>query len=750
MQRAASARIGPHRSRSSSGGPPMNDREREAPAKAGARAGQAIAEPIETSIRAFLETVRRRRVLFVGTMTILLVAAVVAIFALTPRYTAEARVMVDPRAENVVNIEAVLARLTADDPAVQSEIEVLRSEDLARRVIAQTNLDQSREFNPVLAGSLVGGVLRSLDWPWLNAAFGEILAGPDDAEPNQRVPAEVVQKYLERLHVEALGRNSRVIGISFSSERPELAASVANTIAETYVGLQVERKLAATGKAAEWLKERLAGLGGEVTASEQAIEDLRAADVAAGGWDPELFQQQISQVNSQLIQARADQEQAQAELRQIDGLVAAKGAEAVFEVVDPQLLIWTNEQLMWLRRSEAELKAQYGADHPVVADVREAIRRLIADTSAHLIAGVRNRVEVSGAKVRALEGELRRLVQQSIAIRRAQVNLRAAEREAKATTELYETLLTRSKETAQTGLEQPDARIISHASVPPRPSFPNRLLLMGVALVGSIALSGTLVGVAEGLESGYRSGDQLARDLPARVLGEIPWVGRRAQSEALAELLLSEPAGAYAEALRTVATSLELFGDPPDRRKTVLVTSSLPKEGKTSLITCLARTMAATGRRVLVVDCDLRHPNCHTALHLNRAPGLSSYLSDRARVEDVVQKDGASQVELIAAGELAGSPIQLLRSGKLTQLLGDLRTRYDAILLELTSAPADRRHAPARCGRRLLRPRGPLADHGPQVRAARFRASEPGRRQAAGDGSEPSQGQDRPRLWLLL
>ena len=165
----------------------MNDRGPEA--TAGTRTGQAMVEPIETSILAFLEAVRRRRVLFFGTMTTLLIAAVVAVFAITPRYTAEARVMVDPRTENVVNIEAVLSRLTADDPAIQSEIEVLRSEDLARRVIAQTNLDQSREFNPVLTQSVVSLLLRSLDWPWLNAAFGDILARPDDAEQNSAGPS---------------------------------------------------------------------------------------------------------------------------------------------------------------------------------------------------------------------------------------------------------------------------------------------------------------------------------------------------------------------------------------------------------------------------------------------------------------------------------------------------------------------------------------------------------------------------------
>ncbi|MGH6918748.1 MAG: GumC family protein, partial [Geminicoccaceae bacterium] len=651
-------------------------REAEAPR------GSARAEPVEPSIQAFLDVVWRRRVLFFGVFITMLVAAVTTVFAITPRYTAEARVMIDAREENVVGIQAVLSGLAADDPTIRSEIEVLRSEDLAQRVIAQTNLDQSREFNPFLSPSFVSHVLQSVDWPWLNAAFGEILMDRGEALRNSEVRAEVVAAYFDRLAVDTVGRNTRVIGISFTSERPEVAAWVANTAADTYVALQVESKLAATERAGAWLGERLREVGGNVTALEQAVDDMRAARAAAGGWDPDLLEQQISQVNSQLMQSRADHEQAEAELRQIDSLVAARGPEAVFEVVDPQLLVWTNEQIMWLRRTQAELRAAYGADHPAVAEMRDAIRQLIEDTSARLIASVRNRVKVSADKVQALEQELRRLVDESIATRRGQAQLRIAEREAEATAELYETLLARSKETAQTGLEQPDARIISRASVPLRPSYPNRLLLLGVAVLGSIALSGTLVGLAEGIERGYRSSDQLKRSVPLPVLGEIPWVGGHADRDGLAELLLTDPAGAYAESLRTIALSLELSGDPTDHGKLFLITSSVPKEGKTTIVTCLARTIALLGRKVLVVDCDLRRPNCHTQLHLSRAPGLSSYLSDQALISDVIQKDRASGVDLVSGGEVKPNPLQLLRSDKFPQLLRDLRPRYDVIFLD--------------------------------------------------------------------
>ncbi len=660
---------------------PMNDAPPEA-VRPERRLSPAGVKPIEAGILSAVEAVRRRRVLFFGVVATLLVAATVAVLAITPRYTAVARVMIDPRSENVVSIEAVLSQLSADDPTIQSEIEVLRSEDTARRVIARNHLDQMTEFNPLLSTPLVARLVKAMDWPWLNAAFGAILAAPEEAEQSARIPGQVVEAFLDRLDVAASGRNSRVIVIKFTSKSPQLAARVANTIAEAYVAMQVESKLEATERAAVWLGERLGELGDEVTASEETVADIRAASAAQGGWNPEIIAQQISQVNTELVRARADQEQAQAELRQIESVVAAGGAEAVFEVVDPQLLVRTNEQLMWLRRSAAEITAQYGAENPVVAEVREAMERLIEDTSARLIAGVRNRAVISGDKVGALENQLRDLVAQSIALGRGQVTLRAAEREAQASTELYETLLTRSKETAQTGLEQPDAKIIAHASPPHRPSFPNRLRLLGIVLIGSIAIGGALVGVAESLEKGYRSHDRLGRDLSLPILGETPWVGRKAQRAGPAELPLTDPASAYAEALRSVALSLEMSAKADQHQKTVLVTSSLPEEGKTTLVTCLARSMALGGRKVLVIDCDLRRPSCHHHLGLRQAPGLSSYLSEATPVADVIQHDRTGGVDLIAAGVGAENPLQLLRSDRFRQLLRDMGSRYDIILLD--------------------------------------------------------------------
>lgn len=639
-------------------------------------------KPIEEGLLTALAAIRRRRVLFFGVLATLLVAATVAVFAITPRYTAVARVMIDPRTENVVSIEAVLSQLKPDDPTIQSEIEVLRSEDTARRVIAQTDLDRLSEFNPQLTTPLVARLIESVDWPWLNAAFGAILAAPGAAEQASAVPGQVVDAFLRRLDVEATGRNSRVIAIAFTSQDPRIAARVANAIADAYIAMQVESKLAATERAARWLSERLGALGDEVTAAEEAVADIRAATAASGGLNPAIIEQQISQVNSELVRARAEREQAQAELRQVESVVAAGGSQAVFDVVDPELLVRTNEQLMWLGRSAAELKARYGVEDPVVVEVHEAMDRLIEETSARLIAGVRNRVKIAADKVGALEIQLRDLIAQSIELGRDQVTLRAAEREAQASAGLYETLLTRSKETAQTGLEQPDARIIEHASPPHRPSFPNRLLLLGVALMGSIAVSGALVGVAESMEKGYRSQERLAQDLSLRVLGEIPWIGRKAQRARPADLPLSEPAGAYGEALRSVALSLEMSAMADRQQKTVLVTSSLPEEGKTSLVACLARTMALGGRRVLVIDCDLRRPSCHRHLRLHQSPGLSDCLSEGTPAADVIQHDADGGVDLIAAGAGVENPLQLLRSDRFRQLLREMGPRYDVILVD--------------------------------------------------------------------
>lgn len=638
---------------------------------------------VEAPIATALSRLWRRRILFLGSVATMLIAATLAIFAITPRYTAQSLIMLDPREQRVVNIEAVLSRLSTDDPAVQSEIEVLRSEDLARRVIAKTDLVRFPEFNPALSTALVERVLAMAEWPWVDAAFGDLVAAPNSLEANTRNTAAAVDAYFDRLTVEALGRNSRVIGIEFMSKQPALAARVANALADTYIALQTEAKLTATDEAAKWLEQRLAKVGEELMASERAIAASRASIVAAGGWDPALFEQQIAQINGELMRARARHEEAQSELAQIRGSVAVYGTAAVFEVVDPQLMISTNEQLMWLRRTEAELRARLGADDPAVGELRDDIRRLIDQTAQRLIAGARNQVEIADSTVRALETQLRGLVEESVTFGRPQAELRALQREAEATAGLYETLLARSKETSQGLLEQADARIISRASVPHETSFPNRIMLLGVALVGSIAIGGCLVGFADALERGYRSGDQLKRDLSAPMLAEIPMAGRRTEPRALSELLVNEPASAYAEALRTLATSIELAERLPKSGKVLLITSSLPREGKTTLTTSLAITLTGLGRRVLVVDCDLRHPAAHVHFGLRRSPGLSSCLSGQVKATDAIQHHAGSAVDLIAAGDVTeASSLQLLRSERLHRLLQDLRGNYDVILLD--------------------------------------------------------------------
>ncbi|MEM7024857.1 MAG: CpsD/CapB family tyrosine-protein kinase, partial [Pseudomonadota bacterium] len=242
--------------------------------------------------------------------------------------------------------------------------------------------------------------------------------------------------------------------------------------------------------------------------------------------------------------------------------------------------------------------------------------------------------------------------------------------------------LTRSKETAQTGLEQADARIISRASVPHKPSYPDRLLLLGIALIGSIAISGSLVGAAETLEKGYRDGDRIRRDLSLPTVGEVPWVSTPPGDGMIADLPVDDPAGALAESLRTTALALELFGPPGDRGNILLITSSVPAEGKTTIITCLGRTLALAGRKVLVIDADLRRPNCHHQMHLEQRPGLTSYLSNQRSLEEIIQQDETTGVDLIAAGEVPKNPLKLLRSAELARLLREMRPRYDVILID--------------------------------------------------------------------
>jgi capsular exopolysaccharide synthesis family protein len=676
----------------------------------------------------------RRMWIIVWSIIAVVALGAIVVFSLTPRYSASASVEINPRQTKIANFEAVLTGLPANAATMETEIEILRSRTLALRAVEKLNLSELPEFNPALSappphkmvlawiiGMLnvpdsddtpagVGGAENASGEAGQGAASEAWYAGPvrkarnllirvagqgRNRGPNlehtlDREKTAVVNAFHKRLFVRPKGK-SRVIAVRFSSEDPQVAAKVANTIADLYIVSQLEAKFEAAKRANAWLSERISQLRQEVKSRERAVEEFRnRSGLLQGGGQATLTGEQVTGLNARYITERTRLAEATARLRQAENLLKSpRGIETAGEVLNSPNIRTLRSQQIVVERKVAELRNEYGDRHPrmIAARAERAdVFKKIKIEIDKIIQSLRNEVAVARARTRSVRKELEGLKTDVARLNASEVQLRALDREATASRQLLIQLLTRSKETAsQTNYQQPDATIITSAAVPEIPTFPNKsmLLLMLAALGTGLGLFAAIA--VDRFDQGYRSADEITRQLGVASLGLVPAVSKlRSRGKEPQTYCIENPTSAYSEAVRTLHTNL-LLTDVGNRPSVVLVSSALPNEGKTSTVVSLARLLASVGQNVVVVDCDLRRPSVHKAFGAKEGPGLGECVNGNARIEDVLQEDHLTSARFLRAGERPPNFPDLFDSVAFQQLLKTLSRNYDLVLLD--SAP---------------------------------------------------------------
>jgi capsular exopolysaccharide synthesis family protein len=632
---------------------------------------------------------RRKTVIIVVTVLLSAFAAYM-VFRATPRYTAEASVLIDAQRNRVTAIEDVLSGLTPDTETVQSEVEVLRSRGLARRTIEKLGLDQDPEFNsslqpPSFTKKLLS--LRSyLPASWFPAKVEEKVDPVLRAEIQK---AAVTDAFLGRLSIASQGR-SRAIRIAFESEDPAKAAATANTLADFYIVSQLEAKFEATQRANAWLADRIAELRKQVAIAEEAVAQYRAKyglTEATGG--STITTTQITELSGQLIAARAAAATATSRLRQAEAAAASGNIEAVSEVLASPLIQQLRQQQSDVERQLADLSQQYGERHPSIIKLKNQAAQMEGKIKVEIgkvLQGLRGEVASAQATVGSLQGSLGQLEGKAGQQGQAQVGLDALQRDASAARTLLENFMARAKEIGSQGsYQEADAQVISKAEIPLVASFPKKTILLGISFFGSLFLGVLIAFALEMLDRGFRSTEQIEQAMGVAPLGLIPSLtGLRNIGKTPEDYVIEKPTSAFSESIRSLRTSL-MLSDVDHPPKIVLVSSSTPREGKTSTVVALGRLMASVGQRVLIIDCDLRRPRAHKVLGLQSRPGLVDHLAGEATLEEVTQQDPMSPLVLIGAGRPAPSPPDLLGSDQMRRLLKEMGERYDFVLLD--SAP---------------------------------------------------------------
>lgn len=636
--------------------------------------------------------------LIIGTALLFLVLGYFYTTQQTPLYRATATVIFDLQQTNVANIDDVVAARDYERGAdLQNQIEVLRSTALIERVIEKLDLAGNPEFNPARAEPEVG----FFDWLTLPPELEDMLqsaglAAPDPPPANpalqeRRLRLAMIDRVREGLTLAPV-RNSTVIRISFTSVNPNTAQRVANAIADQYIVEQLEGKLEATRSATEWLSNRVLQLQEQVSTAEAAVSDAESQLAAAAGQTLEITQAQLTELNSALGAARAREI---ALSSQVDRLQEAlnNGVDfgAIPEFRDALLIQTYREQESDLLSQRASLLVSVSESHPSVrrADAQLAdVRSKIRDEAQRVVESYQVQLAAVRGEAAELARQVRDLEEKSLEQSAGEIALRQLERQAQASRLLYENFLGRLQETSQQeSLQTADARVISPAEVPRFAMTGGKRRILAVAGLAGLMLGIGIVFLLDRLNNTFRSPGQVEQEIGLPVLASIPLVpGTENRRRDILEHFRDKPGSALAEAVRGLRTSI-LFSNVDRPPGVVMLTSSVPREGKSTTAVLLALTSQQMGKSTIIVDCDMRLPAVPTLLDYDMSrPGLMAALDAPDALDDAISVEEKSGLHILTirtsdAG-LTQNAADILSSRKFRALIEALRERYDFIVLD--------------------------------------------------------------------
>lgn len=649
---------------------------------------QPQVESGDIDLHALGAALARRRGWIIVPTVLALVASVAVVNLVTPRYKSESRILIDGR-ENVFlrpSSDRTEERQALDAEAVTSQVQLVLSRDLAREIIKKNKLAERPEFDPVLQGI---SPLKSL------AAMIGIGRDPFSMTPEERV----LDAYYERLQAYAVDK-SRVIVVEFQSADPELAARVANSIADGYLVLQQGVRQEQAKNASQWLAGEIENLRKKVSDAEAKVEDFRSkSSLFIGTNNTTLSNQQMGEVNTQLNNARSMKADAESKARLIREMLQSGKPIEASEVVNSELMRRLSEQRVTLRAQLAEQSSTLLGNHPRIKELKAQLGDLdnqIRDEAAKISRSLESDARIASGRVDGMTVSLEQLKKQAASTNGQDVQLRALEREAKAQRDLLETYLAKYREanTRETIDTAPtDGRIISRAIVSNTPAYPKKLPIVLIATIATLLLSSGVVVTGELLR-------QTAPRAVAAVLPAQAPVRRAAQVQPIVDPVidpgiapaLAEPAPLQPAMMSDVDvtefTEIERLADSlraaGAAAKKITVLGTAAGEAITLSTLTLARHLAREAR-VVVVDLAASSPTIAAVSVDASASGLAELMQGEASFAQIITRDKLSRLHLVMAGR-PGFDRSLLQSPRVTLAIDALLRAYDHVLIDAGSA----------------------------------------------------------------
>lgn len=587
---------------------------------------------------------------------------------MTPTYTARTTLQIDREAARVLGTDDDVLpaeAMTEGEEFFQTQYGVLRSRSLMQSVVDSLGLASSDNF------------LQQM---------GERAPTGAGVERSRRRADAVLKVVQENVGVQPV-RGSRLVSITFTSPDPALSARIANAFAENFIRGNLDRKFESSSYAREFLEDRLAQTKARLEETErslvayagnQQIINLREAGAEPGAEPQSLQEADLGALNASLARARAERVAAEETWR----LASTASLMTLPEVLQNQAIQRLTETRAQTSASYEQKLAIYGPDYPEIRQLRAQVQEIdaqIASLAGNIRTSLRQKYVAAANEERSLRANVTALKGDVLDYRNRSIEYNILRREVDTNRTLYEGLLQRYKEVGVAGgLASNNISVVDEAEAPLKPSSPRLLLNLVLAAFVGLGLGAVTAFLIEALDQTLATPEDVENKLGLTLLGAIPVLPKGATPR----LALEDVRSPFSEAYQSLRTALQFSsadGVPP----VLMVTSSRPGEGKSTTALSLADNFARLGRRVLLIDLDLRNPSMHRLLDADNSRGMSDALSGSAQPGDIIRPaKGVPNLDFAPSGPLPPNPAELLSGHKLSELLATFSELYELVIID--------------------------------------------------------------------
>jgi succinoglycan biosynthesis transport protein ExoP len=628
----------------------------------------------------YWRSITKRKWSILGLVGLVALIATLVVYSMRPLYRSTTTLMIEQNKAKVVSIEEVYNAMgSGNREYFQTQVEIIKSRELARKVVEKLKLVAHPDYDPRQVKLDGLKALYPLNWFRSNEAISE-----------EQATKAVIARFVNDLQVQPV-RSSQLVQISFTSYDQELAARVPNTLADTFIENDLESKIRMTQKASAWLGEQMGDLRQKLNNSERALQEYRDREriVDAKGVALSGASKALEEATSGLVSARTKRAEAESLYNQVQAAKQGKVAGGLESI--PAVLRHPTVQKMKELEAEAERRLadaskRYGPEHPRMVQANAELAAARDNTKRQVesvVAGVAKEYEVARANEQAIASALGQSKAEIQGLNRKEFQLGVLEREAQSNRQLYDMFLNRAKETnVSTDLQSTVARVIDPAIVPSVAYAPKKSQIVAIASAVALMIGMMLSLLLDRVNNTINTAGEVEARLGVPMLGYLQKMASTGKKSMKTEIaFLTDSQSLFSESIRTIRTSV-LMSALDVEKKVIVITSSVPEEGKTTVSFNLACALAQV-KRILLVDADLRRPKINRVIGVDKDhKGLSDLVSGVATASECIIRHEQGGFHIMTAGFIPPNPLEILSSAKFAEVIDKLKETFDIVLID--------------------------------------------------------------------